>query len=78
MTPHAVYYTGVLLIPGAAVGQFLGGFIIKKLQLEIRGIFILAIISSIVSLPLCGFPWLIYCDRMNLVGWNLPYANSNR
>ena len=67
----------MLLIPGAATGQFLSGLIIKKLNLLIRGSFWFVIISSIASLPF-AFTWLIYCDGIEVVGWNLPYTESTR
>ena len=70
-----LFFQAILLIPGAALGQFLGGFIMKKLKLEIRGTFIFAISSCVASLPF-AFPWLMYCERVRLVGWNLPYDDS--
>ena len=66
---------GVFIVPGIAIGQFLGGFITKRLGLLIRGCFNLALLCSIVAAP-TSIVWLLYCDRNDIYGLDAPYKVS--
>ena len=67
----------MILIPGAGLGQFLGGFIIQKLGLQVKGSLIVAIITKGASVPLT-FMFLFYCEKIDLAGWNVPYDGETR
>lgn len=75
----AAILAGVILIPGAVVGNFLGGFIIQKFNLQVKGDLIVAIITSAASVPLT-FIFFFYCKKLDVAGWNVPYDenSSNR
>ena len=66
---------GVFIIPGIAIGQFLGGFITKRLGLLIRGCFHLALLCSIGA-STTSVVWLLYCDRNDIYGMDTPYKDS--
>ena len=74
---HGKTLSGLILIPGAGLGQFLGGFIIQKLGLQVRGSLIVAIITKGASVPLT-IMFLFTCDKMDLAGWSAPYDNQLR
>lgn len=70
-------FIGVILIPGAVVGNFLGGFIIQKFNLQVKGDLIVAIITSAASVPLT-FIFFFYCKKLDVAGWNVPYDENSR
>ena len=71
------FITGLILLPGAGIGQFLGGFIIKKMGLQVKGSLIVAIITKGASVPLT-LMFLFYCEKMDIAGWNVPYDGLSR
>ncbi|XP_030071233.1 solute carrier organic anion transporter family member 5A1 isoform X2 [Microcaecilia unicolor] len=72
----ASIYTGIIIVPSAGVGIFLGGYIIKKLKLGARESAKLAMICSGVSLLCCSTLFIVGCESINLGGINIPYTTG--
>ena len=64
-------------MPGAAIGQVLGGFLMNKFSLRIRGSLILSLITTAAALPLV-LVMLAYCEGRGMAGWDLPYFGNTR
>ncbi|XP_062841923.1 solute carrier organic anion transporter family member 5A1 [Trichomycterus rosablanca] len=73
---NASIYTGLIIVPSAGVGIFLGGYIIKKLKLGARESAKLAMISSGVSLLCFSTLFIVGCESINLGGINIPYTTG--
>ena len=61
-------------MPGAAIGQLLGGVVLRRWQLKVAATIRFVTIVIIIAL-LTKAAFFISCDEENLVGWNVPYAN---
>ncbi|KAF6041060.1 hypothetical protein EB796_000648 [Bugula neritina] len=61
-----------LAVPGAALGQFMGGYICKKFQLKVSGILKLTVICSLIVLIVSPVFW-IRCNGATLAGVSTPY-----
>ncbi|NP_001340277.1 solute carrier organic anion transporter family member 5A1a precursor [Danio rerio] len=72
----ASIYTGLIIVPSAGVGIFLGGYIIKKLKLGAREAAKLAMICSGVSLLCFSTLFIVGCESINLGGINIPYTTG--
>nr|XP_033788685.1 solute carrier organic anion transporter family member 5A1 [Geotrypetes seraphini] len=72
----ASIYTGIIIVPSAGVGIFLGGYIIKKLKLGARESAKLAMICSGVSLLCFSTLFIVGCESINLGGINIPYTTG--
>lgn len=63
-----------MIVPGAALGQLLGGAVLRRWKLKVKGILrFIFIIFAIGFLTKSAF--FISCDKDKLVGWNIPYPN---
>ena len=62
------------MVPSAALGQFVGGYISKHYKLRIRGLNKQCIISMLVSLLLIPCFW-IDCGQVEYVGINSQYID---
>ncbi|KAF6020599.1 SLCO4C1 [Bugula neritina] len=67
--------TGFLAVPGAALGQFMGGYICKKFQLKVSGILKLTVICSLIVLIVSPVFW-IRCNGATLAGVSTPYPGD--
>ena len=61
-------------MPGAAIGQFLGGFILKRWKFKVTGTLRFIVIVIVIAF-LTKVAFFIRCDGDKLVGWNVPYKN---
>ena len=72
----AAMIVGGIVVPAGALGTILGGFSLKKFQLDRVGAIKLYIACQCVILPLyMGF--LLNCPSTAIVGSNKPYLNEN-
>uniref|UniRef100_A0A7M5XGD7 Solute carrier organic anion transporter family member n=1 Tax=Clytia hemisphaerica TaxID=252671 RepID=A0A7M5XGD7_9CNID len=69
-------YSGVIIIPGAAGGMFLGGFLINRYKWNCKQILRAASMMAFVA-AVCVASTLIGCKGREVVGGDLPYANSS-
>ncbi|KAH3697069.1 solute carrier organic anion transporter family member 4C1-like [Dreissena polymorpha] len=68
----AATYAGLIVIPGAALGQMFGGFVIRQWKLKVRGILRLTILIVVLA-SLSKSCFFINCD---MVLWNTGVNDS--
>ncbi|XP_071114023.1 solute carrier organic anion transporter family member 5A1-like [Haliotis cracherodii] len=75
-TSVANLFTGGIGIPGAVIGILIGGYLIKRLQLQPKGAIQLTLVLN--GLALCGFTFFFFlgCDNRKIAGATFPYFNS--
>ncbi|XP_061623780.1 solute carrier organic anion transporter family member 4A1 isoform X3 [Phyllopteryx taeniolatus] len=71
---EAATWFGFMVVPAGGGGTFLGGYIVKKLNLRCRGIIRFCMFSAIVSL-LGIFIFLIHCPNVPMAGITAPYQS---
>ncbi|KAL4217826.1 Solute carrier organic anion transporter [Mactra antiquata] len=72
----AAMLTGFMAVPGAAGGQFFGGFLCKRLNLKVKGSIRMPIICSALALLASGIMWA-RCDYKNVSGVTTGYINTS-
>ncbi|XP_061656950.1 solute carrier organic anion transporter family member 4A1 isoform X2 [Syngnathoides biaculeatus] len=72
---EAATWFGVIVVPAGGGGTFLGGYIVKKLNLRCRGIIRFCMFSAMASL-LTIFIFLIDCPNIPFAGINAPYQSA--
>ncbi|KAL3892416.1 hypothetical protein ACJMK2_004626 [Sinanodonta woodiana] len=68
--------TGFMAVPGAAGGQFTGGYLAKRLQLKVQGCLRIAIIASVICIIMAASLWT-RCKFDRIAGVTMPYNNSS-
>ena len=63
-----------MAVPGAAGGQFFGGFICKKMKLKVKGCIRVAIICCSLTVFISAAMWA-KCDIGNFAGVSTQYSN---
>lgn len=63
-----------MAVPGAAVGQLVGGYICKRLQLKVRGMLKLTLISSVLALLVSPILWA-RCEDLSVAGLQVGYPS---
>ncbi|KAL8589511.1 hypothetical protein ACOMHN_015897 [Nucella lapillus] len=71
----AAMWSGLAVVPSAASGQFLGGFVAQRMKLSIPGLIKLCIVGFLLTFLFVGIVW-IDCGREEFVGITLPYPTS--
>ncbi|TSM04919.1 Solute carrier organic anion transporter family member 4A1 [Bagarius yarrelli] len=74
---EAATWFGYMVVPAGGGGTFLGGYIVKKLNLRCRGIIRFCMLCALVSL-LAVFVFLLHCPNMPMAGVTQPYMSSNQ
>ncbi|KAM9342114.1 solute carrier organic anion transporter family member 4A1 [Pholidichthys leucotaenia] len=72
---EAATWFGYMVVPAGGGGTFLGGYIVKKLNLRCRGIIRFCMVCAMVSL-LAIFIFLIHCPNVPMAGVTVPYRSS--
>lgn len=73
----ASMFTGGIAIPGACIGIFFGGYILKRLQLRPKGAVQLVIFFNILCLSCYAMLFFFGCENIKMAGTTMPYYNSN-
>lgn len=73
----AAILMGLVTIPGAAGGTFLGGYIVKRYNLKCAQIIKFCISCAVISIGLT-LAFLISCPNMNFAGVTNSYPNENK
>eukprot|EP00093_Oithona_nana_P005745 05745.XXX_182220_189329_1 [CDS] Oithona nana genome sequencing. len=73
----ASMFTGGIAIPGACIGIFFGGYILKRLQLRPKGAVQLVIFFNILCLSCYAMLFFFGCDNVKMAGTTMPYFTSN-
>ncbi|GAB6030943.1 hypothetical protein CHUAL_007768 [Chamberlinius hualienensis] len=77
--PQANIFTGGIAIPGACVGVFMGGYLIKKMQLSPKGAMQFVILFNGICLTLYILVFFLGCNNVKMAGATTPYfENMNR
>ncbi len=69
----ASMFTGGIAIPGACIGIFLGGWLLKRLQLRPRGAVQFVILCNVACLASYGALFFFGCDNVKMAGTTMPY-----
>lgn len=69
------YFEGFLAVPGAAGGNFVGGFLIRCLKLKIRGQLRACVVLSLIC-ALLVLSFLMRCSDIYIAGVTSPYNNQ--
>lgn len=69
----ASMFTGGIAIPGACIGIFFGGYILKRLQLRPKGAVQLVIFFNILCLSCYAMLFFFGCENVKMAGTTMPY-----
>ncbi|XP_076024060.1 solute carrier organic anion transporter family member 4A1 [Genypterus blacodes] len=72
---EAAMWFGYMVVPAGGGGTFLGGYVVKRLNLRCRGIIRFCMVCALVSL-LAIFIFLIHCPNVPMAGVTAPYQSS--
>ena len=72
---HAAMIVGAVVVPAGAAGTLLGGFCLKKFNLDSKGAIKLYLCCQLFILPLY-FGFLFNCPTPSIAGVNVPYPND--
>ena len=70
----ASMFTGGIAIPGACIGIFLGGYILKRLSLRPKGAVTFVILCNVICLACYGMLFFFGCDNIKMAGTTMPYS----
>ncbi|CAD6997100.1 unnamed protein product [Ceratitis capitata] len=73
---QASVFTGSIAVPGACIGIFIGGCILKRFQLKPKGAVQFVIISNAICLGLYAMLFFLGCDNLKMAGTTIPYYRS--
>lgn len=65
-------------MPGLCIGIYFGGWVIKRLKLEMKGVSILVLIVNITAGTLLLLFFVFGCDNSPIAGKTVPYNSSVR
>ncbi|XP_012149135.1 solute carrier organic anion transporter family member 3A1 isoform X4 [Megachile rotundata] len=74
---QASVFTGSIAIPGACIGIFFGGCLLKRLELRPKGAVQFVLVSNIICLVCYGLLFFLGCDNVKMAGTTIPYFNSS-
>ncbi|KAI9586199.1 solute carrier organic anion transporter family member 4A1 [Glossina fuscipes] len=75
---QASVFTGSIAIPGACIGIFIGGCILKRFQLKPKGAVTFVLVSNIVCLGCYALLFFLGCDNLKMAGTTIPYYNNTK
>ncbi|KAJ8044886.1 Solute carrier organic anion transporter family member 2A1 [Holothuria leucospilota] len=76
-TSLASLLTGIIVIPSAIFGNLIGGLIVKKLKLQVRGMAAMALTLSSCVLIVIPLFFISGCPQKPRVGLTVPYRSNN-
>lgn len=74
---QASVFTGSIAIPGACIGIFMGGCLLKRIELRPRGAVQFVLVSNVICLLCYGLLFFLGCDNVKMAGTTIPYYNSS-
>ncbi|XP_058810362.1 solute carrier organic anion transporter family member 5A1 [Phymastichus coffea] len=74
---QASIFTGSIAIPGACIGIFFGGCLLKRLELKPKGAVQFVLVSNVICLTCYGLLFFLGCDNVKMAGTTIPYFNSS-
>ncbi|XP_045249984.2 solute carrier organic anion transporter family member 6A1 [Macaca fascicularis] len=76
--PAATILAGLVLIPGGALGQLLGGIIASTLEMSCKALMRFIMATSVISLILLMFITLVRCNPLQFAGINEDYDGEGQ
>ncbi|GAB0098810.1 solute carrier organic anion transporter family member 5A1 [Sergentomyia squamirostris] len=73
---QASVFTGSIAVPGACIGIFIGGCLLKRFQLSPRGAVQFVLISNLICLACYTLLFFLGCENVKMAGTTIPYYNS--
>ena len=70
------FVPGGIAIPGACIGTFLGGYLLKRLSLRPKGAIQMVLAFNLLGLSTYGLLFVLGCDNVKMAGTTSPYFNS--
>lgn len=67
------HFLGIILVPGGAIGSFLGGLIVSKLRMSVKSQMRFIMVTSIISLLLFILIVFIECETVHFAGISEDY-----
>ncbi|KAJ2948167.1 hypothetical protein O0L34_g9976 [Tuta absoluta] len=74
---QASVFTGSIAIPGACIGIFMGGCLLKRLELRPKGAVQFVLISNTICLSCYALLFFLGCDNIKMAGTTIPYTNAS-
>ncbi|XP_035694932.1 solute carrier organic anion transporter family member 4A1-like isoform X2 [Branchiostoma floridae] len=78
---EAAMLMGIVSIPGATIGTLLGGYLVKRFELQVRGIVKMCTVLTLMTITLMTMVslllFLITCEDVSMTGVNTAYHNSS-
>lgn len=74
---QANLFAGGIAVPGACVGIFLGGYLLKKLQLKPKDAIQFVLFFNLVCMGLYTALYFLGCDNIKMAGATHPYSNRS-
>ncbi|KAG1661615.1 Solute carrier organic anion transporter family member 3A1 [Nymphon striatum] len=74
---QANLFTGGIAIPGACVGIFMGGYLLKRFQLGPQGAVQLVLICIAICMTLFTLFFFLGCENVKMAGATMPYYNTS-
>ncbi|KAK9737336.1 Organic Anion Transporter Polypeptide (OATP) family [Popillia japonica] len=75
---QASVFTGSIAIPGACIGIFMGGWVLKRMELRPKGAVQFVLFSNVICLVCYVSLFFLGCDNLKMAGTTIPYFNSTR
>lgn len=73
---QASIFTGGIAIPGACIGIFLGGYLLKRFSLRPKGAIQMVMAFNLIGLSFYGLLFVLGCDNVKMAGTTSPYFNN--
>lgn len=73
---QASVFTGSIAIPGACIGIFMGGLILKRMELRPKGAVQFVLILNAICLFCYTLLFFLGCDNLKMAGTTIPYFNT--
>ncbi|KAH8376525.1 hypothetical protein KR093_000020, partial [Drosophila rubida] len=70
---QANIFTGSIAVPGACIGIFIGGCILKRFQLKPKGAVQFVLITNVICLACYAMLFFLGCDNLKMAGTTIPY-----
>lgn len=74
---QANIFTGSIAVPGACIGIFLGGCVLKRFQLKPKGAVQFVLITNVVCLACYAMLFFLGCDNLKMAGTTIPYYTKH-
>ncbi|KAL7741793.1 hypothetical protein ACLKA6_000398 [Drosophila palustris] len=70
---QANIFTGSIAVPGACIGIFIGGCVLKRFQLKPKGAVQFVLITNVICLACYALLFFLGCDNLKMAGTTIPY-----